>query len=180
MSIMKTTGKPTVKNYIGLAGVTFLLTLAACSNNPEPETGKNAVMSSSPIKLEVYKSPTCSCCQDWIDYVEEDGFEALVHHPSDLGGVKQQHGISPYQQSCHTAVSEQGFVFEGHIPSRLVKQFLANPPKNATGLTVPGMPFGSPGMEMGDRVDQYNVLIMYKGGRSELYARVKGQQVLEP
>ncbi|MGB2130858.1 MAG: DUF411 domain-containing protein, partial [Marinobacterium sp.] len=78
-------------------------------------------------------------------------------------------------QSCHTAVSESGYVFEGHVPARLVKQFLANPPEGALGLTAPGMPMGSPGMEMGSRFDPYQVLLMKQDGGYEVYANIERQ-----
>lgn len=175
---METLIKSALKNAARVVSLLLLLALAACSKSNEPETSVNAVVDDSAIKLDVYKSPTCGCCKDWIDHLEEDGFQTLVHHASDLGAVKQQYGISSAHQSCHTAVSEEGYVFEGHIPAELVKRFLANPPKDAIGLAVPGMPIGSPGMEMGDRVDQYSVLVMYKNGRSEQFAEVKGVEIL--
>jgi hypothetical protein len=72
-------------------------------------------------------------------------------------------------------VSESGFLFEGHVPAKLVKQFLASPPEGALGLTAPGMPMGSPGMEMGNRFEPYQVLLMKKDGSHEVYATI-GQQ----
>ena len=75
-----------------------------------------------------------------------------------LDGIKLEAGISPAARSCHTAISTDGYVFEGHIPSRYIRQFLAAPPEGARGLVVPGMPVGSPGMEMGDRFDPYDIL----------------------
>ncbi len=169
--------KSVQKSGVWVAGIMLLLILSACSNNNEPDV--SAVAANSATKLEVYKSPTCGCCKDWVDHMEDDGFQTLVHHPADLSGVKQQYGISSEHQSCHTAISEEGYVFEGHVPSELVKRFLENPPKGAAGLAVPGMPIGSPGMEMGDRVDQYSVFILYKDGRSEHFAEVKGVEVLD-
>ena len=90
--------------------------------------------------LDVFKTPTCGCCVDWIDHLEAHGFATTVHHPDDIGAIKQQHGIGLRHQSCHTAVSAEGYVFEGHIPAKVVAQFLANPLDGAIGLAVPGMP----------------------------------------
>ena len=101
------------------------------------------------LSLDVFKSPTCGCCQKWIDHIELSGFKATAHDTDRLNQIKTDSGILPQYQSCHTAISENGFVFEGHIPAAIVKQFLDNPPKDAIGLAVPGMPMGSPGMEMG-------------------------------
>ena len=75
-------------------------------------------------------------------------------------------------RSCHTTVSSDGFVFEGHIPSKYVEQFLSEKHTDAIGLSVPGMPMGSPGMEVGDRFMPYDVLILFKDGSSKVYAEV--------
>ena len=105
----------------------------------------------------------------------EYGFTSSIKHPVDLNGVKQDLGISAQSASCHTAVSEQGYVFEGHVPAKYVQQFLADPPENALGLTVPGMPMGSPGMEMDDRFNPYKVYQLNKDGTMQVYARVDEQ-----
>lgn len=124
------------------------------------------------ITLDVYKSPTCGCCELWVEHVDAQGFKSSVQHPDDMNAIKDKFGIKPEYQSCHTAVSKDGYIFEGHIPARLVKQFLAEKPANAIGLAVPGMPLGSPGMEVGDRITPYDVLVLQKDGTSAVYARV--------
>jgi hypothetical protein len=91
---------------------------------------------------------------------------------ADLNPIKTQYQIAPRYQSCHTAVSSKGYVFEGHVPARHIKAFLANPPADAIGLAVPGMPLGSPGMKLRDRFDPYEVLLLKKDGSSEVFARV--------
>jgi hypothetical protein len=126
------------------------------------------------ISLDVYKSPTCGCCGKWVAHVEASGFEAAVHHPTDLNKLKADKGISPRYQSCHTAVSQDGYVFEGHIPADVIQRFLANPPSNAIGLAVPGMPVGSPGMEMGNRHDEYDVLLLSKDGSNKVFEHIGG------
>lgn len=126
------------------------------------------------IPLDVYKSPSCGCCGKWVAHLEASGFEAALHHPSDLLKLKADKGVSPRYQSCHTAVSQDGYVFEGHIPADVIQRFLANPPPDAIGLAVPGMPVGSPGMEMGNRQDQYNVLILGKDGSDTIYEHIGG------
>ncbi|MBV0934502.1 DUF411 domain-containing protein [Marinobacterium weihaiense] len=126
--------------------------------------------------LKVYKSPTCGCCEEWIEHAEANGFETRAFHPQNLTQMKLDMGIEGRFHSCHTAVTESGYLFEGHVPARLVKQFLANPPEGALGLTAPGMPMGSPGMEMGDRFEPYHVLLMKQGGGYEIYATIREQQ----
>jgi hypothetical protein len=86
--------------------------------------------------------------------------------------VKHDLGVLPEWQSCHTAVTKEGFVFEGHVPAKFIEQFLAAPPEGALGLAVPGMPLGSPGMEMGERFTPYDIVQMNKDGSSRVFARV--------
>lgn len=148
-----------------------LIGLVACSD--ASKTSLNGASSSEfTVTLDVYKSRSCGCCSKWIDHIKQDGFSANLHHPADLNAVKNKYGILPQYQSCHTAVSSTGYVFEGHIPSRFIKQFLASPPEDAIGLSVPGMPLGSPGMEMGDRFSPYHVMLVKKDGTTEVYANV--------
>jgi len=126
-------------------------------------------------QLTVYKSPTCGCCKVWINHLEEYGFEATTEHPADLDGVKRRLGITSQTASCHTGVSSQGYVFEGHVPAKYIKTFIENPPENAIGLSVPAMPLGSPGMEMEDRFHPYKVIQMNKDGTMQVYASVDEQ-----
>ena len=125
------------------------------------------------ITLNVYKEETCGCCVGWIAHMDEHGINSTVFHPTNIYTVKEELGVLPKWQSCHTAVSKEGYLFEGHIPAKYISQFLASPPANALGLAVPGMPMGSPGMEIGNRFNSYDVILMKKDGTSEVYATVK-------
>ena len=89
-----------------------------------------------------------------------------------MAGLKSDYGIAPQYRSCHTAISDEGYLFEGHVPARYVKAFLAEPPVDAIGLAVPGMPVGSPGMEMGTDFMPYQVLLLKRDGGAEIYAQV--------
>jgi hypothetical protein len=129
-----------------------------------------------PVVLDVYKSPTCGCCSVWIDHLEERGFLAKVHHPSDLNKVKREYGVPARYQSCHTAVSKDGYIFEGHIPAYIIEKFLDEKPADAIGLTVPGMPVGSPGMESGDNFMPYQVLLIKASGTPEVYTEVRTRE----
>jgi len=104
--------------------------------------------------------------------MDEQGFISNVNHPNNISSVKQELGLLPEWQSCHTAVTKEGYVFEGHVPAKFIKQFMASPPANALGLAAPGMPMGSPGMEMGDRFSPYNIILMKKDGTSEVFASI--------
>ena len=129
--------------------------------------------SQNKFSLLVHKTPTCGCCKKWVKHLEANNFSTMIKDHQNLQKVKEQHSIKPKYQSCHTAVSQDGYVFEGHIPSKFIKQFLANPEADAIGLAVPGMPLGSPGMEVEGRFMPYDVLVLYKDGSSEVYAEVR-------
>ena len=95
---------------------------------------------------------------------------------SDLAVFKQRYGVPNNMRSCHTTVTSDGYVFEGHVPAKYVAQFLANPPSEAIGLAVPGMPMGSPGMEYQNRFDPYQIMQINKDGSSTVYAQVESPQ----
>ena len=116
--------------------------------------------SQNKFSLLVHKTPTCGCCKKWVNHLEANNFSTMIKDHQNLQKVKEQHSIKPKYQSCHTAVSQDGYVFEGHIPSKFIKQFLANPEADAIGLAVPGMPLGSPGMEVEGRFMPYDVLVL--------------------
>lgn len=148
--------------------------IAACekplnSGEKKSETQNNT----AELSLTVYKNAQCKCCNKWITHMQNVGFHINISEPDDLNVVKDRYGIQQKYQSCHTAVMEHsGAVFEGHIPAFLVKRFLKEKPVGAKGLSVPGMPIGSPGMEMGDRRDPYDVLLLMEDGSSSIYAHI--------
>jgi hypothetical protein len=159
-----------------LCAVSLFVGVAACSENTNLEsTSNSAEKSSGTVTLDVYKSRTCGCCKKWIEHIEASGFDAKVHHPTDLNKVKSDNGIASRYQSCHTAISADGYVFEGHIPAQTIERFLSEKPPNAIGLAVPGMPMGSPGMEMGNRHDDYDVLLLKKDGNVEVYEHISAE-----
>ena len=123
------------------------------------------------IRLTVYKSPTCGCCRQWVTHAQAvlSGYDIKTHDLDDLSEIKARLGIPESLQSCHTAITGP-YVFEGHVPADLIKRFLGERPK-ALGLAVPGMPVGSPGMEMGSRKEPYDVLLFDKAGKTRVYAK---------
>tara|TARA_B100001059_G_scaffold84392_1_gene82428 strand:- start:1561 stop:2076 length:516 start_codon:yes stop_codon:yes gene_type:complete len=123
--------------------------------------------------FEVHKEITCGCCVGWIEHMDNHGFTSKISHPKDLNSVKSELGVLPKWQSCHTAVSRDGYIFEGHIPAKFIEAFLSAPPENTLGLAVPGMPLGSPGMEIGQRFTPYDIILMHKDGSSSVFARVQ-------
>lgn len=118
--------------------------------------------------IEVYKSPYCGCCTDWIRYLKKNGFTVKVHDVSDPSEFRAKLGV-PYELgSCHTA-GAGGYAIEGHVPVREIRRILAEKP-GAKGLAVPSMPLGSPGME-GPRSDPYEVLLFQADGKYSVYQK---------
>ena len=109
----------------------------------------------------------------WIKHLEENGFSAAIEDHKNLQEIKEKYNIKTNYRSCHTGVSKEGYIFEGHIPSKYITQFLSEQNPNAIGLSVPGMPLGSPGMEVEGMFTPYDVLILYKDGSSKVYAEVR-------
>lgn len=119
-------------------------------------------------EITVYKSPTCGCCTAWGEHLEENGFRVEMVETTELARVKAEHGVPPGLGACHTAVVD-GYVVEGHVPADVIERFLAEG-SDAAGLAVPGMPIGSPGMEVAGRApESYDVLVFDGEGRSEVY-----------
>jgi hypothetical protein len=118
--------------------------------------------------IHVYKSPTCGCCTDWVDHLKENGFDVEVTETNNLNPIKIDAGIPPSMASCHTGFVGD-YVIEGHVPANDIRRLISEAPK-AKGLAVPGMPAGSPGMEMGDRKDRYQVLMFNESGQTKVFA----------
>jgi hypothetical protein len=126
---------------------------------------------SSP-RITVTKDPTCGCCSGWVDHLRASGFTVAVVESADLARVKARLGIPEDLASCHTA-EVGGYAVEGHVPASAITRLLKERPP-AKGLAVPGMPIGSPGMEMqGTPSEEYAVVLFGPSGRST-YARFKG------
>ncbi|PHR68248.1 MAG: metal-binding protein [Alcanivorax sp.] len=151
--------------------------MAACGEEATapaepPSAGQPAAQVAATDKvLEVYKSPTCGCCGAWVEHMEANGYAVNVHEQQNLQSIKEKAGILPGQGSCHTAFID-GYAIEGHVPAADVDRLLEERPEGK-GLTVPGMPVGSPGMEMGDRKDAYDVLLFDENG-TEVFSHHPG------
>lgn len=119
--------------------------------------------------IQVYKSPTCGCCSKWIAHIEEAGFAVEATNMDNVNPFKQKVGVPQKLASCHTAMVD-GYFIEGHVPADDIKRLLKERPDIA-GLTAPGMPIGSPGMEVpGRKADNFQVLAVGKDGQSRIFA----------
>jgi len=122
------------------------------------------------VDVQVYKQPGCGCCELWAQHMRKAGFRVTVAEAQDVDAMKRQHGIPVNLRSCHTSLVG-GYKVEGHVPVDVVKRLLTEKPA-VSGIAVPGMPIGSPGMEAGSRVEPYNVFAFDAQGRQPVFASV--------
>jgi len=123
-----------------------------------------------PLGMTVYRDPNCGCCGAWVEIVQQAGFAVTVTmlDPEALQSHKAESGIAPDMASCHTAHVE-GYVIEGHVPPADIRRLIADRP-DAIGLSVPGMPYGSPGMGPEDAREAYSVHLIHRDGTTTIFA----------
>lgn len=127
-----------------------------------------------PIDIVVYRSPTCECCGKWLEHMKKNNFNVKDIVTDDVQAIKKKYGVPEAMASCHTAIVD-GYVIEGHVPANDIMKLLKTKPK-IVGIAVPGMPSGTPGMEMGDRKDSYNVMSFDKENHYEIFNSYEGNQ----
>lgn len=125
------------------------------------------IQAAEPISIDVHRDAHCGCCKQWISHLESNGFKVNDHVEADMSQVKQRLGVAPRLASCHTAVINGKFV-EGHVPADQVLALRER--DDLRGIAVPGMPMGSPGMEMGARRDAYQVIGLTREGQDVIVA----------
>ncbi len=156
--------------YIAVAGGA-VLALASCDGNPAAGTGnsvKDAVASGKEIVM--YKSPTCECCGKWAEHLRQAGFRVIEKKRENMDIIKVKYGVPEKLASCHTAIVD-GYVIEGHVPAADVERLLKERLQVA-GLTAPGMPMKSPGMqEVGQKPQGYDVLSFDKNGTYRVFSK---------
>lgn len=122
---------------------------------------------SEPPTVEVFKSPTCGCCSQWISHLQKSGFSVSAHNVADVSAERHRLGMPDRYSSCHTAMIGQ-YLVEGHVPAADIRRLLKEHPK-ARGLTVPSMPPGSPGME-GANAMPFDTLLVLNDGSYRVFA----------
>jgi hypothetical protein len=118
-------------------------------------------------EITVFKTATCGCCSVWVTHLRENGFRVKVNEVESTADYQKKYGVTTALRSCHTA-TVGGYTIEGHVPASEIQRLLKEKPK-AKGLAVPGMPIGSPGMEVGSRRDAYSVLLFDAAGKTTVY-----------
>jgi hypothetical protein len=122
----------------------------------------------APTAITVFKDPNCGCCKEWVEHLRKHAFAVTAKDTSDVSGIKRAARVPEQLHSCHTAFVN-GYVVEGHVPAADIQRLLKEKPKVA-GIAVPGMPVGSPGMEIGTRKDRYNVIAFNRDGSTSHFA----------
>ncbi|PLY10838.1 MAG: hypothetical protein C0626_04190 [Arcobacter sp.] len=117
--------------------------------------------------MTVYKSPYCGCCEKWINIMKSKGFDVKTIETNNVNKLKKRVGLQAGQTSCHTAIVD-GYFIEGHVDYSAVQKMLNEKP-DILGISVPGMPIGSPGMEQGNMKQAYNIIYINKDGSSGVY-----------
>jgi len=169
-----------MKTYRNVAAVLLAGLLAVgCSNagdsanvsskTSSPAVAENTVTQTKP-EVVMYKSPNCECCTGWADHLRKEGFRVAVNKRDDMDTIKTKFGVTEKLASCHTAIVD-GYVIEGHVPAADVERLLRERP-DIVGLTAPGMPMKSPGMQaVGQQPKGYSVLAFDKDGNTTVFHR---------
>jgi hypothetical protein len=167
-----------------ISAVMVTLGLAACARGPAVTAGDDVAAAATPAattrldaqpvaaqnlpNVIAYRSPTCGCCELWVEHMRAAGFQVDIKNTDDIGAIKAEAGVPVGKGSCHTARVGDYWV-EGHVPASDVKRLLAENP-DARGLVVPGMVHGSPGMEQGGATQPYDVLLIAKDGSTSVFS----------
>lgn len=160
--------------YTGVAAIVLAAgatTLAIQDSASVESTAPLASTGEAGPAITIYKSPNCGCCQSWAEHLDANGFETSIVETDNLNEVKQSHGVPREMASCHTALIGD-LVIEGHVPASDIVAYLEDPQFNTVGLSVPGMPHGTPGMETG-RKDDYQVIAFSADGQQRVFREHK-------
>lgn len=167
MDRMATTARPLWRRRAWLARCTAGGMAALCGSVRATQTGAAA-------QVEVWKSPNCGCCGDWIRHLQASGFQVKVHDVPDTTPVRARLGVAARYGSCHSA-RVGTYAIEGHVPAREIRRLMQERP-DALGLAVPGMPVGSPGMDgpvYQGRTQPYDVMLLDRSGGAGVFARYR-------
>ncbi|MGB3403223.1 MAG: DUF411 domain-containing protein [Microcoleaceae cyanobacterium] len=153
-----------------MAGVTYfaITDTHPFFNSTQAANLSPTALAAQELNITVYRTPTCGCCEGWVEHLQQNNFKVtdLVKPEAEINKIRQKHNLPTQLTTCHTA-EINGYLVEGHVPAEDVKNLIAKKP-NITGIVVPGMPVGSPGMEMGNRKESFDV-IGFKNNQIEVF-----------
>ncbi|MGK7918939.1 MAG: DUF411 domain-containing protein [Trichodesmium sp.] len=157
-------------SFVGLPeNPTFSATTQTVANSGSPTTD----LAPQALNITVYRTPTCGCCKGWVEHIKENGFQVtdIVKPESEIKTIRQKYNLPSNLASCHTS-EINGYLVEGHTPAADVKRLIQEK-QNIAGISVPGMPIGTPGMEVGDRQESFNVFAFQKDGQTKIFNSYK-------
>ena len=171
------------RTLVGMLAAAGGVTLAGCGRAPRNEAGNTSQATSTkaaaappaspaaqPAAMTVYRDPSCGCCEAWAEIARKAGYPVRVVDHQDMPAVKRHHGVPEALASCHTAMVG-GYAVEGHVPLADVARLLKERPAGIRGIAVPGMPRGSPGMEMPDGAkDPFQVIAFDAAGKTTKFS----------
>lgn len=157
-----------IRTFAFAAAMAVALTATGCIAETPPEAP-----AAEAAEMVVYHDPNCGCCGKWIEHMEQHGFSVESVHESNMNAIKQKLGVPENLPSCHTATVD-GYVIEGHVPAEDVMKLLKDRPQ-AKGLSVPGMPLGSPGMEYNNQRQAYDVVLFDEAGNTSVFNHYPAQ-----
>ena len=144
------------------------------------QTNASDTVTSDQVKanvMTVYKTEACGCCLKWVDHLESNGMDVEVVNVASTAPTRERFGVPPKLLSCHTGTIN-GYWVEGHVPADLVEKLITEQPADIRGISAPGMPAGSPGMEGANAV-QYDIVAYHADGTTSVYATRQGKEAVE-
>lgn len=164
-----------INKLLPLAGILVLAIAGTVLmvRGADAPAGESAALAAADADMVVYKSPACGCCNGWIEHMREEGYDLdavdIVDY-APMARKKAELGVPNDLGSCHTA-RIGGYTVEGHVPAAVVARLLRERPEDIVGISAPGMPIGSPGME-GPNPQPYDVIAFREDGSRVVYESI--------
>lgn len=165
------------KTLLAIGVVIAIGALVFIARSPSGASGEPALANAGANVVTVYKTEACGCCLKWVDHLEANDFAVEVVNVASTAPTREKFGVPPQLLSCHTGTIN-GYWVEGHVPADLVRKLVADRPDDIRGISAPGMPLGSPGME-GPNPVTYDIVAYHADGTTSVYATRYGKEAVE-
>ncbi|MDZ8259278.1 DUF411 domain-containing protein [Nostoc sp. ChiQUE01b] len=173
LGVLSILGSTAPMSYAQAAFPTYITGKAQLLSTTRHIQEQQTPSKSTVLNATVYRSPDCNCCGGWIEHLKAQGFKITDFSVPDIETVKQKYNVPDNLSSCHTAIVN-GYVIEGHVPADDINRLLQEKP-NVVGLSVPQMPVGTPGMEMGNRKDPFSVFSFDRKNSVVVFNKYRGE-----
>ncbi len=166
-----------LKTMLTISVVVAIGALIFLARSPSDVSGEPVSADANADVVTVYKTEACGCCLKWVDHLKANGFAVEVVNVTSTAPTREKYGVPPELLSCHTG-TVNGYWVEGHVPADLVKRMITDKPGDIRGISAPGMPAGSPGME-GPNPVEYDIVAYHADGTTSVYATREGKERVE-